>query len=163
MRWLLFFSYLLGAISPCLAQNTLPLPRFVSLKAKAVNVHYGPGLNYPVSWQLRRQYMPVEVIADFENWRKIRDVHGQQGWVHKSLLSSTRYVIVLSPTAPSTEVQKLLKEAKEGAEVIASMESGVIGKISYCQAGWCRLSIQKHAGWISRASLWGVYPHEMKF
>ena len=71
-----------------------PVQRFVSLRSDVVNLRTGPGVRYPVDWVYKSKYLPVEIIAEFENWRKVRDVHGTQGWIHQSLLSSRRMFII---------------------------------------------------------------------
>ena len=76
------------------AQTGLPLPRFVSLRASEVNMRTGPGVRYPIQWKLVYRHMPVEIVAEFENWRKIREWEGSVGWVHKSMLSGQRWVII---------------------------------------------------------------------
>ena len=68
----------------------LPLPRFVTVKAKAATVRVGPGYQYDVAWQYQVGGVPVEIIQEFDVWRKIRDVDGSIGWVHQSMLSGTR-------------------------------------------------------------------------
>src|SRR3990167_9515481 len=73
-----------------LQASGLPLPRFVSLRAEEVNMRAGPGVRYPVDWVYKRKNMPVEVIAEFGTWRKVRDIQGTQGWIHQSMLSSNR-------------------------------------------------------------------------
>ena len=80
--------------------NALPLPRYVSLRSNSVNLHVGPGKNYPVEWRYVLQNLPVEIIAEFDTWRQIRDWQGTQGWVHKSLLSGRRTVWVLHKQRP---------------------------------------------------------------
>src|SRR5919204_606278 len=72
----------------------LPLPRFASLRSDEVNVRTGPGTRYPVDWVFKRKGMPVEIVAEFENWRKIRDWQGASGWVHQSLLTGKRSFII---------------------------------------------------------------------
>src|SRR5262245_32373229 len=65
----------------------LPIPRFVSLKSEKVNVRSGPTKDHDVAWVYNRSALPVEVTAEFENWRRIRDWEGSEGWVYHSLLS----------------------------------------------------------------------------
>ena len=90
---------LIGGTQPAWAQagrsTGLPLPRFVSLAAERVNVRFGPGKQYPVNWMFARQGLPVEIIEEFDTWRKIRDHDGEEGWVHSSLLSSRRTIMVI--------------------------------------------------------------------
>ena len=80
-----------------LQASGLPLPRFVSLRAEEVNMRAGPGVRYPVDWVYKRKNMPVEVIAEFGTWRKVRDIQGTQGWIHQSMLSSNRWVTITGP------------------------------------------------------------------
>jgi SH3-like domain-containing protein len=151
-----FFSF-----SLCYGEGTpLPIPRFVSLRSATVNLHVGPGNHYPVDWQYIRQNMPVEVIAEFDTWRQIRDWQGTEGWVHKSLLSGKRNVWILH------KIRKLYNEPLEKSKVIAHVEPGVLAHVLECQGAWCRIEIktsgQKYRGWIKRHSIWGVYPNETK-
>ncbi|MBI1954548.1 MAG: SH3 domain-containing protein [Proteobacteria bacterium] len=134
-----------------------PIPRFVSLKAKTVNLHVGPGLHYPIEWKFVRQFLPVEVIAEFDTWRQIRDSQGTQGWVHKSLLSSKRTVLILN------KVRTLYKEPDNHSSVVAKVEAETIAKILECRQGWCRINAQGYKGWLKQKFIWGVYPHEERF
>ena len=72
----------------------LPIPRFVTTRSEAVNLRSGPGERYPVQWVLRKKGMPVEIIAEYENWRKIRDWLDTEGWVHQALLSGKRMIVI---------------------------------------------------------------------
>ncbi|HEC14175.1 MAG TPA: hypothetical protein ENI72_00310, partial [Rhodospirillales bacterium] len=76
----------------------LPLPRFVSLRVNEVNMRTGPGVQYPIEWVYSRQYLPMEVIAEYSTWRKVRDWQGGQGWVHQSMLGGRRSFIVTGTT-----------------------------------------------------------------
>ncbi len=130
------------------------LPRFASLRAGEVNVRTGPGVRYPVDWVFVSRRMPVEIIAEFDTWRKVRDWEGTVGWVHQSMLSGRRSVIVVGgPRA-------LRRRAADSAAVIAQVEERVVGRLSSCEAGWCRAEFGGHRGWIRRAGIWGVYRDE---
>jgi SH3-like domain-containing protein len=132
----------------------LPVPRFASLRSDQVNVRTGPGTRYPVDWEFKRKFMPVEVIGEFENWRKIRDWQGASGWVHQSLLTGRRHFVVTSKNA------ELHKTPSTAAEVVARVEPEVIGEIKSCQGDWCRVRIAKYTGWLERRELWGAYRGE---
>ncbi len=145
---------------------TLPLPRFASIRAKKVNLHVGPGVNFPVSWLLQRQRMPVEIIAEFDTWRQIRDWQGTEGWVHKSLLMGKRSFWTLHKT------QELKASADKSAKIIAYVQATVTGHLLECQAQWCKVEVtatenavkgKSYKGWLPRQAIWGVYPHESKF
>ncbi len=136
----------------------LPLPRFVSLKSKKVNVRRGPGQKYDIAWQFRRSGLPVEIVQEFGNWRKIRDAEGDEGWIFHSLLSSERAVIV-APWA-GKETFDLRTSASGETTIIAYLEARVISEIVQCDGQWCQIRGPGYNGWISQANLWGVYPDE---
>jgi SH3-like domain-containing protein len=131
-----------------------PLPRFVSLKSSQVNLRSGPGQQYPVDWVFLRRSMPVEVLDEFDVWRKIRDWEGTEGWVHATFLAARRSVLVTGSTRP------LKRSDREDADTVAQAEAGVIGRLMECHDSWCRVEIAGTRGWIKRAEIWGVYPDE---
>ena len=125
-----------------------------ALRSDEVNVRTGPGTRYPVDWVFKRKFMPVEVIGEFENWRKIRDWQGASGWVHQSLLTGKRSFIIPSKAA------SLHKTPAASAEVVAKLEPEVMGEIRSCSGDWCRVRVSSVSGWIERTGLWGVYKSE---
>lgn len=141
-----------------LGPSGLPLPRFVSLKAGRVNVRVGPGQDYRVSWVFTRPGLPVEVVQEFDNWRRIRDSDGAEGWVFHSLLLSKRTAVV----APWQEGDPLpiRSEASDTAAITAYLQPKVMANVTTCEKGWCRLSDPRFRGWIKQDKLWGVYPDE---
>jgi SH3-like domain-containing protein len=134
----------------------LPLPRFVSLKADKINVHVGPGKNYDVTWIYTRSGLPVEITAEFENWRRIRDGEGAEGWVYHSLLSGRRTGVVVG----KEELVPLREAGDPEATVIAKLQTGVTGAVKRCNGTWCHISGEGFDGWIEQQKLWGVYPNE---
>jgi len=137
----------------------LPLPRFVSLSSDKVNVRRGPGRNYPVAWVFVRASLPVEIIQEFENWRKIRDWEGSEGWIHRSLLSGRRTAIV----APwDDRAQFALRHSPSaGAGIAAYLEANLLSAVAACVNDWCQLEDERFSGWIEQNRLWGVYPQEI--
>ena len=143
--------------SPALAQSrgdSLPIPRYVSLKSEEVNVRTGPGVQYPIEWVFTRRHMPVEVIEQYEYWRKIRDVEGTTGWVHNSMISGKRYALVTG------DLRSLRRKPEPGAPDAAKLEPGVIGQILECEGAFCRVEAGGVKGWLARTEFWGVYPGE---
>jgi SH3-like domain-containing protein len=136
----------------------LPMPRFVSLKADSVNLREGPNRDHPVKWIFKRAGLPVEITAEFEQWRRIRDSDGTEGWVLQNLLSGRRTALV----APwSKEVSLPLFEHPDGGSaVVARLEPRVLASIHDCAHNWCRLKGDKFDGYMQEEKLWGVYPHE---
>lgn len=135
----------------------LPLPRFVSLGKEEVFVRAGPEQKYPIKWVYMRQNYPVEIILEYGNWRKIRDIDGDEGWVFHALLSGERYGIVMAGgivpayKKPSNSVS---------SRVVAKFEPRVIVAIHECRQGWCEVETSGYRGWVERKYLWGVYEDE---
>jgi SH3-like domain-containing protein len=138
----------------------LPVPRFVSLKSHPVNVRGGPTKDHDVSWIFTRSGLPVEVTAEFENWRRIRDWEGAEGWVYHSLLSGRRTALVSPSPKQKDNLLTLREEADPRSPVVARVEPGVLGSVKKCSGGWCRLTGAGFDGWIEQERLWGVYPDE---
>jgi SH3-like domain-containing protein len=136
----------------------LPIPRFVSLKASRVNVRIGPGEDYKIAWVFTRPGLPIEIIQEFDNWRRIRDSDGTVGWVFRSLLSGKRTAVV-TPWS-SSGAKAIHAAASPEAAVTAYLQPGVMAEIDRCDEGWCRLSGDNFDGWIAQDQLWGVYPDE---
>lgn len=136
------------------SETGLPLPRFVSLATSKVNVRTGPGVRYPVEWVFVKRSLPVEVVAEFEHWRKVRDFEGTEGWVHQSMLTGRRHVIVMGAT------RALRREARAESVIVARAEPGVIGRLLECEQAWCRVEIAGFKGWLVRDEVWGVYRDE---
>ena len=134
-----------------------PLPRFVSLRATVVNLRTGPGVRYPVDWVYEKKYLPLEVIAEFETWRKVRDVQGTQGWIHQSMLSSRRMFIIIS------KMQTLRNKDDTKSTAVAKLATNVIGELKRCpgSSGWCEVSAGGYKGWLRRVDFWGVYAQEI--
>ncbi len=143
---------------PALAANTsgLPVPRFVTLKNDEINVRTGPGTRYPIQWVYHRTGMPVEVIEEYDLWRKIRDFEGTTGWVHKTMLDGKRSVMIKGKDA------KILRiEAEKDAKPLLKTEPMVTAKLMECQHDWCRIQVSGRKGWMEKQYLWGVYPEEV--
>lgn len=135
--------------------SALPIPRFVSLRTDPINLRTGPGVRYPVEWVYLRRRLPVEVIAEFDTWRQIRDPDGAEGWVHQTMLSGRRTAVVTAAAA-------LRREGADTAPELANVEKGVVVGVQRCPAGgdYCRVEAGGIQGWLKRAQLWGVYPTE---
>ena len=136
----------------------LPVPRYVSLKSDRVNLREGPSKDHRTSWVFQRAGLPVEITAESETWRRIRDSDGAEGWVLHSLLSGRRTALV-APWWKQGPLPLLAKpEAK--AEVVAQLQAGVLGNVKSCTGTWCRIIGPRFDGWIQQDKLWGVYPNE---
>ncbi len=142
------------ATSP-LHPTGLPLPRFASLKADKVYVRTGPGMQYPFAWVYKREGLPVEIVQEFEQWRKIRDADGSEGWINALLLSGRRSAMIRG-----TDLVDMRESASPGARLTARLEPGVLADLRKCNELLCQVSTGGYSGWVARNSLWGIYAHE---
>lgn len=133
----------------------LPLPRYVSLRAEAANARRGPSLDQRVDWEFVHRGLPLEITAEYGNWRRVRDADGAGGWVHQTMLSGTRTALVLGP-APV----ELHAGPQDGAMVRARAEPGVVARLNACAGAWCEITAGGVRGWLPRAAIWGVGPDE---
>jgi SH3-like domain-containing protein len=135
-------------------ETNLPIPRFVSLRSNEVNLRTGPGTTYPVEWVYVRRGLPVEVIAEFDVWRRIRDWQNTVGWVHQSMLDGQRTALIVGSD------RGLLREPADAAPLVARLAPGVIARLLECDGLWCRLEANGYRGWLKRDEFWGSYPKE---
>lgn len=136
--------------------TNLPLPRYVSLKSSEGNVRRGPGLSHRIDWVLKRRSMPLEITAEYGHWRRVRDKDGAGGWVHYTLLSGTRTVII------EEDLLALHTKPNADAPITARLELGVVARLGECQPDWCRLSAGGFRGWAPKSAMWGVTPSEIR-
>lgn len=137
------------------AEKSDPVPRFVSLRANVVNLRTGPGDRYPVEWVYRRKGLPVEILAQHDQWRQVRDWQGTEGWVHQRLVANLRNVIVKG-------AQRVLRaDADAQSPPVAKLDPGVIAHLLECRGAWCRVEAEDIKGWLKRSEIWGVYPDEV--
>ncbi len=156
----LALAFALGAGLPAFAKpegTGLPLPRFVSLRADKVHMRTGPGMRYPIEWVYQREKLPVEIIAEYKQWRKVRDWTNAQGWVHQSMLAGTRTLVV------TETIRTLYSEPSPQSRPVARVEPGVVGNIIQCpgQNDWCHVRLGEQKGWLPRADFWGLQPDEV--
>jgi SH3-like domain-containing protein len=141
------------------SQSGLSVPRFVSLKSDKVNVRRGPSTDQAIVWVFARAGLPVEVIAESDNWRRVRDSEGADGWVFHSLLSGRRTVLI-SPWSKDKESVTMHAGRSSSSRAVAQLQSGVIGNVISCDGGWCELTVDDYDGYVEQNKLWGVYRGE---
>jgi SH3-like domain-containing protein len=171
LRAILLLLALLAApfpAAPALAQDNpsgLPLPRFVTTRSNPINVRVGPGTRYEIAWNFLISGVPVEIVQEFDTWRKIRDVEGDEGWVHQSLLAGARSGYA-TPLVANGEVGMHVS-ANENAALRARLAAGAKVNIAECTGQWCQVSAgppgerASYSGWVRQEELWGVYPGEV--
>lgn len=138
----------------------LPLPRFVSLKADRVNMRVGPGLNYQINWLYLRDGLPMEIVQEFDTWRRVRDSDGAEGWINQALLSGRRTAMAAPWYKGKQAPIVLYGEPNKNAGIVANVEAGAIGRIESCNGTWCEMHFGSYTGWMEQALIWGAYPGE---
>ena len=174
MRKTVLALALLGLVAlPAAAQEApggrkgtgLPVPRYVSLKTDRVNLREGPSKDHRTAWVFQRAGLPVEITAEYETWRRIRDSEGTEGWVLHSLLSGRRTALVMPWAKGEVPPIPLLDRAEERGDLVARLQPGVIANVKHCTGTWCRVAIVMEGardldGYVRQDRLWGVYPDE---
>ncbi|MCH2546106.1 MAG: hypothetical protein MK052_00645 [Alphaproteobacteria bacterium] len=135
------------------SHSGLAVPRFVSVKYDEVNLRTGPGRRYPIRWVYTRKHLPVEVTEEFGHWRKLRDVEGDEGWVHKSQISGTRTAIFKEDTI-------LRRYPEDSSPPMIKVQKNVVGQILECDIEWCEIQVESYKSWVRKNAVWGVYPRE---
>jgi SH3-like domain-containing protein len=136
-------------------ETNLPLPRYVSLRAGEVNVRRGPGLDYRIDWVFQRSGLPVRIIDEYGNWRRIADSDDAGGWVYHALLTGRRMALV---TAPEVTFRT---EPVGTAPATAYAEQGVVAHLLQCRADWCEVEARGTEGWVPKSTIWGVEADEV--
>ncbi|MEM8789116.1 MAG: SH3 domain-containing protein [Pseudomonadota bacterium] len=160
-------AVLIGLVVACLAgfaaaqdvrgrETNLQIPRFVSVKASEANARRGPGLSHRIDWVFKQRHLPLQVTGEYGHWRRVRDVEGAGGWVHYSLLSGARYVLVTGGAAA------LRKAPDPASAVVARAEAGALARLGACRPDWCRITAGGVGGWVPKIELWGVDAKEVR-
>ncbi len=143
--------------SPVRPENgVLTVPRFASLHADKVNLRTGPGRRYPIEWVLTRRNMPVEITAEFEHWRRIREWDGTTGWVEEHMVDDQRFAIIEKGGGD----RPLYAAPDAASSIVARAQPGAVARLAECRGPWCRIAAAGVAGWIRRQDIWGAYSGE---
>ena len=150
---------LLVAAPACAAEpvnnpSHLPIPRFAALRSGKVNMRTGPGMRYPIEWVYTRKGLPVEVVAEYDIWRRVRDPEGSEGWVNKTEITGRRGLIVTGGT------RELRNDADAKASIAAHLETGATGHLVACAPNWCKAEFGDIKGYLRKTEFWGAYPNE---
>lgn len=131
-------------------------PYFASIKSNQVNVRVGPNIRYPIQWVFVRKNEPVEVIADFEHWRKIRDIYGDEGWIKSNMIHNHRHIIIVGQ-----QTINLYKKPTPSSSIIAKIQPETRGVLLSCKNNMCQAEFNKIKGWVEQKNLWGIYKEEI--
>lgn len=139
-----------------MAAKNRDIPRFVSTKSDHVNARKGPGATYPINWVLVKKSEPLKVIAEFEDWRKVEDFSGFVGWIHSSVLSTRRSVIITCK-----DKCNLYKSNSSDSKIIAYLQEGFMCSLDKVKYGFCRVKCDNYKGWIEKSKVWGLLAEEL--
>ena len=144
-------ALLLGLGAAASAAEDAKAPYFVSLKNETTNMREGPSENNRIKWVYHRKGLPVEVIASYDVWRRVRDMDGEVGWIHTALLSRERTVVIHGKTDAPVRLG-----ADTKADVVAEAQPGAIGQVRHCGVFVCQVKFVGAEGWVDRNRLWGI-------
>lgn len=133
------------------AQEKREPPYWASISAGKARMRTGPARTYPASWLYQRADLPVQVVAEFKEWRKVRDPDGTEGWMLGNLISSRRTAIVRG-----AEPAAMRDRPSSAGRLLWRAAPGVVGRLSECGGGWCRFDVKGQAGFVEVSGLWGV-------
>jgi SH3-like domain-containing protein len=135
-------------------RSGLPVPRFASLRAGRAYMRAGPGKEYPVTWVFVRPGVPLEVLSEWNVWRKVRDADGTEGWMDRAMLSTDRSIQITRQT------RELRARPDLSSPIVLRAEPGVVMRVTMCADRWCRVEGQGRSGYLLREHGFGVYPAE---
>lgn len=124
---------------------------FMSTKSSEVNVRIGPHNRYPIKWIFTKKHEPVEVIAIFDKWYKIRDISGDEGWILSKMLSKKQVGLAIGE-----KVIHMYKENNHNSKIIAEIEVSASFDIIKCSKEFCQININQTKGWVDKKNIWGI-------
>ena len=129
----------------------LEVPRWVTLKSSQVRARQGPGLDYRILWEYRAAGLPVQVIAETREWRKICDPEGSVAWIHRTVASGRRSVF-----NRSDEPVPIRSGRSETASVRALLSPRALVPLDECEEGWCKVRARRLEGWVAQRAVFGT-------
>ena len=138
---------------PRITPSGLEVPRYVSLKYPSVNARNGPDEAHRLLWVYRAKGLPVQVVAETREWRRVCDPEGGLAWVHKRTTDGRR-TVMRSQSTPLA----LLAHPRDGAKINAWLRGRSTANLDRCEKGWCRLKAEGSAGWARESQIWGAAP-----
>lgn len=145
------FSGALAADGPRRTPSGLPVPRYVSLKFGEVNARAGPGDDYKLLWTYRARGLPLQVIAETADWRRVCDPEGAAAWVHQRTVDTRRTVMRVNP-AP----MPMRRRPDAKSQTVALLSGRALASLETCRDGWCQVEVGRTKGWAPIGELWGT-------
>ena len=139
--------------APRVTPSGYPVPRYVSLKYGKVNARAGPSEDHRLLWVYRAKGLPLQIIAETTDWRRVCDPQGQAAWVHKRGVDGALTAMRVKP-----EPLPLRSRPDSAARIQAFLRPQSIASLDRCDKGWCRLKAGGASGWTPRTEIWGALP-----
>jgi SH3-like domain-containing protein len=134
--------------------TNFPLPRFVTLRNDKTYMRSGPGKDYALLWVYQKKGLPIEIIDEYDQWRRVKDLDGSEGWIHQSVLSGRRMVITLEGT------HNVYADSDLDSDIVAKIDGGTVISPQKCTKYYCFVTHPEFSGWLEKSVLYGVYDHE---
>jgi SH3-like domain-containing protein len=158
----LIFTNLNALANPTFVENSVS--HFASIKSAEVNVRRGPNTRYPIEWVFKKKGEPVEVIAQFEHWYRIKDFNGEEGWIKTAMITKKRRAVIAinsqNKKIKDTLYAPIYVEPNNNSPIIAKIEHSKRVDLSKCNKQWCEIKLANLSGWVEKQNLWGVYGNE---
>ena len=129
----------------------MPVPRYVSLKFDKVNARAGPGDDHKLLFVYKARGLPLQVVAETSEWRRVCDPEGALAWVHKRVTDWRRTTMHTGARAVA-----LLKRPRHGFGETAFLNPHALAALDHCDKGWCRVKADHASGWVREGVLWGT-------
>ncbi len=129
--------------------------QFLSTKFHEINARVGPGKIYPVKLTFKKKFLPLKVTADYDDWKQVEDIEGDNGWIHISTLSRNRTVIFIKDKV-------IFRKPTENSVLTAKVKKNFLCKLKKCENNWCKVQCDKQKGWTTCNNLWGLYKNVCK-
>ncbi|MDN5249229.1 MAG: SH3 domain-containing protein [Alphaproteobacteria bacterium] len=161
-RITLFIFISIEVLLPVLGHTEpLPLPRFTSVRSARMNSRIGPGFDYAIAWNYSRKNLPVEIIEEYGQWRRIKDIDGDISWVYQALLGGPRTAIVRPVSSEIGLFVPLYASKAKTSYIISKIQKGAVATLKSCDTKWCYVNFPQVSGYVEQACLWGVYNNEL--
>jgi len=126
-------------------------PYFASIKSDKIYMRLGPGEEYPIEWVYHRKVLPVEVLASYDAWLRVRDMDDETGWIHTALLSRERTAVVTGE-----KIAAIQRSEDSSSRLVAEAKPGSVGRLRHCDQLACEVKFDGAEGWVPRSRLWGL-------
>jgi SH3-like domain-containing protein len=103
-------------------------------------------------WVYHARGLPVQVVAETAEWRRICDPEGNLAWVHRRTTDGRRMAMRLK-----SEPLAIHAKANEASRTVAFLAPHSLAELDRCDKdGWCKLKAGRESGWVPSAEVWGT-------